>query len=230
MHLSAFKKIILSIGLLLYTFCSYGAEQERYLHFTETDGLPRNIATCLEKDQYGYIWIGTTNGIARYDGKDFYTYKELSGITIIYLLYDSKNNLWAASTRGLYKYNRLTNCFELMVQGYISKVQEDNGDIYFILLSAIYKINGNKNVLIYQESSIMDFCFSQEGMWLGKGSEGVWLLSRVSGFKKVVARYPTNNIVLLTRKIDDKLFVANYNGQLYSISDNGKLELRIIIL
>lgn len=224
MHLSVFKKIIIYIGLLLYTFSSFATEQERYLHFTEVDGLPRNITTCLEQDKYGYLWIGTTNGIARYDGKNFYNYKELAGISIIYLLYDSHNTLWVASGKGLYKYNRLTNYFELIVPGYISKVQEDKGDIYFIKLSTIYKIDGNKNVPIYQESDIGDFCFSQEGIWLGKGNDGVWLLSRVSGFSKVVVRYLKNSLTSLISKIDNKLFVANYNGQLYSISDNGRLE------
>ncbi|MDP4210566.1 MAG: response regulator [Bacteroidota bacterium] len=210
--------------MLLYSLSTFSAEQERYLHFTETDGLPRNITTCLEQDQYGYLWIGTTNGIARFDGKIFYCYKELTGVGVISLLYDSHNTLWLASAKGLYKYNRLTNYFELIVAGYINKVQEDKGNIYFIKVSTIFKVDGDKIAPIYQGNDISDFCFSQEGIWIGKGSDGVWLLSRVSGYKKVVARYLKNNFISLISKIDDKLFVASYNGQLSSISGNGKLE------
>jgi len=114
MQLSVFyKKLLIFTGILLHSFCCFSAEQERYLHFTEVDGLPRNNTTCLEKDQYGYLWIGTSNGVARYDGKSFYCYKELSGIGVIYLLYDSRNILWVASDKGLFRYNRLTNYFEL---------------------------------------------------------------------------------------------------------------------
>ena len=143
------------------------------MHFTEVDGLPRNITTCLEQDQYGYLWIGTTNGIARYDGKNFYCYKELSGVGIIYLLYDSQNILWVATGKGLFKYNRLTNYFELIVQGFITKVEEDNGEIYFLMISNIYKVNGNKILNIYKGNDISDFCFSKEGIWLGKSNDGV---------------------------------------------------------
>src|ERR1035437_7977100 len=93
----SYKKFIIYLGMLLSSFYGYSAEQERYLHFTEVDGLPRNITTCLAQDQYGYLWIGTTNGIARYDGKEFYCYKESSGISVMCLLYDSRNILWAAT-------------------------------------------------------------------------------------------------------------------------------------
>ncbi|NJO88167.1 MAG: hypothetical protein HC831_03765 [Chloroflexia bacterium] len=198
------------------------ANPERYLHFTEADGLPRNITTCLEQDQYGYLWIGTTNGIARYDGKTFHSYKELTGINIIYLLYDSTKSLWAATGKGLYKYNRITNYFELIAKGYITKVQEDRGNIYFLMLSSIYKVEGNKSVSIYQGQELSDFCFSNEGMWIGNTNDGVWLISRKSGFKKTEAKYLQNKHVAIISKIDDKLFVGCYNGQLFYIPENGE--------
>ncbi len=210
--------------MLLFSLLAFSAEQERYLHFTEVDGLPRNIATCLEQDQYGYLWIGTTNGIARYDGKEFYCYKELSSISIIYLLYDSRNILWAATGKGLFKYNRLTNYFELVVEGFIPKVMEYNDEIYFIMNSNIFKVIGNKIENVYQGNSLSDFCFSKEGIWLGKSNDGVWLLSRESGFKIIVARYLKNKYITHISKIDDKLFIGCYNGQLFSILGNGKLQ------
>jgi DNA-binding response OmpR family regulator/signal transduction histidine kinase/ligand-binding sensor domain-containing protein len=220
----SYRAFIIHLGLLLFTSIGFSSEQEKFLHFTETDGLPRNIATCLEQDQYGYLWIGTTNGIARYDGRNFYNYKELTGVNIIYLLYDSHNTLWAASAKGLYKYNRLTNYFELIVPGFINKVQEDNGSIYFIMVSTIYKVEANKTTPFYQGNEISDFCFSPEGIWLTQGNDGVWLVSRKGGFKKVIARYLKNNLISNIRKINNKLFAASYNGQLYSISGDGKLE------
>jgi len=206
--------------MLLFSYYSFSAEQERYLHFSEIDGLPRNITTCLEQDQYGYLWVGTSNGIARYDGKNFYCYKELSGVGIIYLLYDSHNILWVATGEGLFKYNRLTNYFDRIVQGFVSKIEEDNGEIYFLMVSDIYKVIDNKILNVYQGNDISDFCFSKEGIWLGKSNDGVMLLSRESSFTKIVASYLKNKPVVLVSKIDDKLFVGCYNGQLYAIREN----------
>ena len=100
-----YKRLIVCFGMVLFfSFNGISANPERYLHFTEVDGLPGNITTCLETDQYGYLWIGTANGIARYDGKNFHNYKELSGISVNHLLYDSRHTLWVASYKGLFKY------------------------------------------------------------------------------------------------------------------------------
>jgi signal transduction histidine kinase/DNA-binding response OmpR family regulator/ligand-binding sensor domain-containing protein len=219
-----FYKFLSYTGIFLLSIECFPSEQERYLHFTEVDGLPRNITTCLEQDQYGYIWIGTTNGIARYDGNEFYYYKELSSISVIDLLYDSKKTLWAATGVGLYRYNRITNYFELVNGGFTIKVLEDNGEVYFLMVSNIYKVNGNKILNIYRGNDIADFCFSKEGVWLGKSYDGVWLLSRESSFTDVVAKYLEKKYVAYVNIVDDKLFVGCYNGQLYSMVENRKFQ------
>jgi signal transduction histidine kinase/DNA-binding response OmpR family regulator/ligand-binding sensor domain-containing protein len=217
------KRFLTYTGLLLIFCLHVSAEQERYVHFTEIDGLPRNITTCLEQDEYGYLWIGTTNGVARFDGKNYFYYKELSDVSIIYLLYDSRNTLWACANKGLYKYNRITNYFEQIVDGYIVKVQEDNHEIYFLQVGYINKITGNKIVNVYKGSNVSDFYISREGIWLGKSDDGVKLLSRESGFKKITASYLKGKFVSIISKIDDKMFFGCFNGQLYATLDNGKV-------
>ncbi len=218
---SLYFKVIFCLGIILLSFNCFAAEQERYLHFTEIDGLPRNITTCIEQDKYGYLWIGTSNGIARFDGKNFYCYKELTGIGVNYLLYDSKNTIWASSSRGLFKYNRITNNFELIADGYITKIAEDNGEIFFLMVSTIFKVDDQNITVVYQGEELSDFCFSEEGIWVSKSYEGVFLLSRESGFKKISNSFLKDRSVVLVEKIDNLLFVGLYNGQLYTISGNG---------
>jgi signal transduction histidine kinase/DNA-binding response OmpR family regulator/ligand-binding sensor domain-containing protein len=210
----------MEIILISINFFSFG--QEKYLHFTEIDGLPRNITTCLEQDKYGYLWIGTGNGIVRYDGENFFMYPELSGMGINDLLYDSHGTLWVTNEKGLFRFNRLTNYFEQIVHGYISRISEDNGKIYFLMISNIYVVNEDSTSIIYTENNISDFCFSQEGMWIGIINNGVRLLSRQSGFKKIAASFLNKIDVSLISKINDLLFVGCYNGQLFVIQDNGE--------
>jgi DNA-binding response OmpR family regulator/signal transduction histidine kinase/ligand-binding sensor domain-containing protein len=217
-----YRTVIIQLGVLLISFNGFSSEQERYLHFTETDGLPRNITTCLEQDLYGYLWVGTTNGIARYDGKNFHSYAELTGKSIIYLLYDSNHTLWVTSSNGLFKYNRITDYFERVVPGFITKVFEDRGSIYFLMMSSIYRIEGNKFVSIYQGNDLSDFRFSKEGIWLSKAKDGIWLLSRESGFRKVVVKYLKDIPVANVTEIDDMLLVGCYNGRLYYMPRNGE--------
>lgn len=206
----------------------FSVEREKYLHFTDIDGLPRNITTCIEQDKYGYTWIGTGNGIARYDGNSFYNYKQLSGQNINYLFIDSKNQLWVATDLGLYFYNRQTDFFEIRQEGYIRKIQEDNGMIYFLNVDRIQRIEGNTVVNIRKESDFRDLCITTKGIWFSHSLDGVKLLSRQSGFKEVTENYLENKYVSVIRKIDGYLFFGCRNGMLFVRSSNGtqkKLEL-----
>jgi signal transduction histidine kinase/DNA-binding response OmpR family regulator/ligand-binding sensor domain-containing protein len=223
MRLSICHKLYLVyLGVLLSAIHNYSSGQEKYLHFSELNGLPRNITTCLEQDKYGYLWIGTGNGIARYDGKNFNSYPELTGMGVSYLLCDTRGNLWVAASEGLYKYDRITNFFEPVVQGFITKIQEDQGEIYFLMISNIYQVKDDSSRLVFSENNLTDFCFSKEGIWIGNSNDGVSLLSRESGFKEISSSFLNEKEVALVSKINDKLFVGCYNGQLYAIPEDGR--------
>lgn len=48
-------------------------------HFTESDGLPQSLITCVTQDSKGYIWISSWNGLIRYDGYSFSNFKARQG-------------------------------------------------------------------------------------------------------------------------------------------------------
>ncbi len=69
---------------------------------TVADGLPSSIAYKAVQDHEGFIWIGTQDGLARFDGLDFRVYRHdpddsasLPSNDISSLLVDSKGRLWA---------------------------------------------------------------------------------------------------------------------------------------
>ncbi len=47
-------------------------------HYTDDNGLPQNSVKCIIPDQYGFLWLGTENGIVRFDGKNFRLYNSVS--------------------------------------------------------------------------------------------------------------------------------------------------------
>ncbi|MEO6719442.1 MAG: histidine kinase [Ferruginibacter sp.] len=66
-------------------FCcqySYGQWFNNVSTFTTQNGLSNNTITCLQKDSAGFLWIGTHEGLNRYDGTEF-----------INVLSNEKNNL-----------------------------------------------------------------------------------------------------------------------------------------
>ena len=44
------------------------------------DGLPSNRVSGMVEDQAGYLWIATTDGLARYDGTGFQTWRGEDGL------------------------------------------------------------------------------------------------------------------------------------------------------
>lgn len=65
------------IILLLLTFITDAVAQQDYKlrFYDDSDGLPHNHLTKIVEDRKGMIWIGTWNGLCRYDGNEFRTFK-----------------------------------------------------------------------------------------------------------------------------------------------------------
>lgn len=82
-------------------------------------GLSQNSAYCMAQDSKGYIWIGTWDGLNRYDGYQFLTFKssitgnpnEISNQTVYSLLTDNSGILWIGTEKGLNSYNFKTQKF-----------------------------------------------------------------------------------------------------------------------
>lgn len=78
-----------------------------FCHITEEAGLPNNSVTAVMKDSFGYIWVATQDGLARYDGYRFLNYgvKEplyrLKGNYVYTLCEDRQKRLWVGSDAGL---------------------------------------------------------------------------------------------------------------------------------
>lgn len=46
-------------------------DEKDFVHYTMEDGLSDNTITCIQQDAAGYIWIGATIGLNRFDGYTF---------------------------------------------------------------------------------------------------------------------------------------------------------------
>ena len=76
-----------------------------------SDGLLSNTIRTMAQDRDGYIWLGTTTGLTRYDGYSFVNFKEASSSSnyVGIITYDEKNNLlWTFSP--IYLLNLLRHC------------------------------------------------------------------------------------------------------------------------
>lgn len=61
------------IILILLLFCSRVAAFDvlNISTITDRNGLSQNTIRCMMQDSHGFMWMGTINGLNRYNGKDF---------------------------------------------------------------------------------------------------------------------------------------------------------------
>ncbi len=88
-------------GVLLFSALGYG---QRYTFREYVSGLGNLNVNCITQDRAGFLWLGTENGLFRYDGSIFAKYGAAEGLpgTFIRSLHiDSKGRLWVGSTEGL---------------------------------------------------------------------------------------------------------------------------------
>lgn len=63
------------ICTLTITIVKLQFSQLKSRHLDASNGLSRNTVRFIIQDKYGFMWFGTFNGVNRYDGYEFETYK-----------------------------------------------------------------------------------------------------------------------------------------------------------
>lgn len=110
------KKLFL-IGLLLFV-ASLGFAQTayRFRNYSITDGLSQSSVTTILQDDNHALWIGTQDGLNRFDGKSFeiFTSDYTKGLESQYIKCSVKTNdgkLWFGTTNGLTQFDPSTETF-----------------------------------------------------------------------------------------------------------------------
>jgi ligand-binding sensor domain-containing protein/two-component sensor histidine kinase len=101
-----FRKMFFKKPILLICFCVLfsfsNAQQVNFIKYTVYDGLVANPVRCIYQDSKGFIWIGTFDGLSRYDGYKFTNYTTTNGLshTFINSLFETDNKLLIAENDG----------------------------------------------------------------------------------------------------------------------------------
>lgn len=112
--------IILLLAMLWGIPARLWAGQVYFYHFDSSNGLSENSIYSIIEDELGYVWLGTLNGLNRFDGQQFTVYKPIPGDTttirnnIVELLTAGRHgDVWAYTRYGgLNYYHAATDHFE----------------------------------------------------------------------------------------------------------------------
>ena len=105
--------LFISVLLKLYSY-----EKKIFTRYNVEHGLSHSSIYAIYQDSIGYLWIGTTNGLNRFDGHQFRIYKNnpndpnsLLDNYVTAITEDDQQNLWITTLGGLCKFNLIKEEF-----------------------------------------------------------------------------------------------------------------------
>ena len=155
--------IALTIASLLMAAESWSQSPSLIVYpLQESNGLSDNRVTCMLQDQGGVMWIGTEDGLNRYDGSVFNVFKrkkndpdEIADNFIHALAEDDQHHIWIGTNNGLSELNPQTNELKTydVLKGHdarvIKKVLADHsGNIWLGTLGGLIQFIPGQNKLV----------------------------------------------------------------------------------
>jgi ligand-binding sensor domain-containing protein/signal transduction histidine kinase len=175
----------------------------RFEHLSLEEGLSQSMVTSILQDRTGFLWIGTQDGLDRYDGYNFTVYKpdstdpaSLSDRWITALAEDDEGYLWVGTRLGgLNRYNPLTGEFKRFPYGdelsedgmsgtQITALYVDKTGIWIGTVNGLNLLNPETNVVTNYRSSESATTLSSSSisaifkdshgtLWVGTSNAGV---------------------------------------------------------
>lgn len=132
--------ILAILCIVLFTSKNYAQLPDRNFRNISVDkGLSQSSVFAIQQDKLGFIWVGTQDGLNRYDSKRFKVYRplksqknSLQSYYIRSLFLDHKGQLWIGGNKGVSIYNYNTDSFVnyklpgSLGEWFISSIAEDH--------------------------------------------------------------------------------------------------------
>src|ERR1044072_3089954 len=141
----ACRNIIGIIVLLLSIESAYAQPRCKVEYYSAENGLSHEAVTQMFKDHEGFMWFGTWDGINRFDGRSFVSYKsapgdqsQLGNDRIDQFIEDQHDHLWImAYDRQVYRFDKKSEQFHP-----VSPVFNTDGKPKIIFSKLLHAANG----------------------------------------------------------------------------------------
>lgn len=150
------------------------------------EGLSQTSVTAIHQDSLGFLWFGTEDGLNRYDGYSFKTYRyipgdttSLRGNTIFAIAASSGTVLWIAGNMGLNRFDMRTKTFQrisLKVDLYIYCLAFDQtGFLWIGAREGLFRLNiVTQSIKKYNDTWTYSLLVDNSGqIWAGQKNSGV---------------------------------------------------------
>lgn len=151
--------------LFLLTFNQVSAQTFRFRNFDANMGLPQNFIYAIEQTPDGFMWIGTGEGLVRYDGlrfRSFSTRDSLADNFVMSMHVAANGTLWVGHNNGQLSYYRNQQFHTLRVENTTSPVrdlhEDAEGNIWFTVQNhGFAKVDRYNNLTTWFDSGSLGY-------------------------------------------------------------------------
>lgn len=234
------KKLLFSLSFSL-SFLFAFSQAERFYHYGKKEGLSQESVQTILKSNDGFLWLGTQDGLNRFDGKQFKVFKHhkeaknsISGNFITSLL-ENQEQIWiGTSNNGVSIYDINQDAFKSIgtKNGNITAIAKDSkAKVYVGYLSeglSVFNLKKDtileKNISLFKGNhlKITSVAINNKDMvYVGTKSGRLFVSNDGSTFKEITF-YRTIGAIQSLFFDQDKIWIGTSKGVFYY--DNNKLK------
>ena len=205
-----------------------------FSHLTTDDGLSQFSVNSLYIDERGIIWIGTREGLNRYNGNDIKSFKlnkndpnSLFSNTVLRITGNKNGKVYLLCTDGVAEFDLTTQRFKTLLQGNVDAIYF-NEKLYIGKREEVFVYNESTgNFDLYYHLAGKDITLSclhldeKKNLWMGTTSNGLYCLS---GDKKISQPVTRGNIASIYEDSSKELWICTWEEGLYRIKTDSTIE------
>jgi ligand-binding sensor domain-containing protein/two-component sensor histidine kinase len=253
------SKTLIKYILIFYTFylpLFSQSNSPRFRNISIDDGLSDFFVYSLLEDKNGLLWIGTQEGVNRYDGNEFITFNKdvsnknsISNNFVFCLEEDSKGIIWMGTSNGLNSYNPKKKEFRQWLydtsnpntisNNWVETLLYDSVENYLWIgtYGGLNRLNLDNNEIkrIWPEQAgnemkytVLSLCIIDDNIYIGTKGAGLYSYNRVQDkVVKIVTSQDFDIRALIS--YNKKLFIGTFYNGLYEYNTiNGRLRKKEI--
>jgi len=223
------KQHILLFHFLLLSLFLSATEKSSYISLTTDQGLTSNTINCIYKDCKNFVWIGTANGLNRFDGTDILVFNDFKDKSIVDILEPDSSFLYILSEKELYKYDRRTRKNSLIaidedkITLFKTFALDKEKNLYVIDKSGLYYLekNSNKAFKIKADSiitsvSLTDIYIDNENICWLSSSNGLIKYNLNTKQTDIYKNAIENKLLCLIKGTENRLYIGTHNSNIIS--------------
>ncbi len=198
---------------ILFSQSIAASVEVRSTHMTTGDGVANNSIRYIYQDSKGFIWMGTLNGLSRYDGNSFVTYRPEGG---------NEGNVWLwQDGNGCRKVTYMNGEFTSVVfkkennnlpSNNVTYISEDEqGRVWIGSHDGIAQVVGDKAVLVEENHDASKMMSFGKDVFFLSGT-GTISLKREGEDSRIVTRLGEGSKVYSTMRLQNDWIVFTEDG------------------